>query len=412
MKILLMTSLWGPHGGKESYFLYCANEFVRMGHECSVAYGRISSLSGEVSVPSIHEYEIASYSDIRSTDEARGAEQLQGVLQDESPDIIFMCDVRNLRLLEILKNYGGLVTISHDNWLTCMRGTTTTYFRRHICTHTFGYRCLLHGCFLRKDPVSGRVVYNSIFEHQAVLDAYKEINIHLVTSRYMKARLVQHGVNQEYIRVVGTFADLQPSGAVPVAAGLPSITFMGRVDRYKGVDYLLRALAQLSIPFRCSIIGDGEYLPYCKELSQNLGIAESIDFTGRISRDILIERLTDSSIVVVPSLWPESFGVVGLEAMMCSKPVVAFDTGGISDWLKDGINGYLVPVKSVKLLAQRIETLLRDQDKAAEMGAEGYRIATTCFTRERHFEYLFSAFELAAVTRRKGLACKSLLPIL
>lgn len=108
------------------------------------------------------------------------------------------------------------------------------------------------------------------------------------------------------------------------------------------------------------------------------------------------EHLNATSVVVVPSVWPEPFGLVGLEAMTCSKPVVAFDTGGISDWLKDGCNGYLVPVKRADLLAERIDSLLRDHHLAVKMGAEGLRIATDRFSKERHFQRLLSVFEAAA----------------
>jgi glycosyltransferase involved in cell wall biosynthesis len=81
---------------------------------------------------------------------------------------------------------------------------------------------------------------------------------------------------------------------------------------------------------------------------------------------------------------------------MCSKPVVAFDVGGISDWLKDGKNGYLVPVKNTILLAEKIEALLRDQETAAKMGAEGRRLVTSTFSKEQHFDRLLAVFGQAA----------------
>ncbi len=64
---------------------------------------------------------------------------------------------------------------------------------------------------------------------------------------------------------------------------------------------------------------------------------------------------------------------------MCSKPVVAFDVGGISDWLKDGKNGYLVPVKNTTLLAEKITELLKNPQTAANMGAEGHSICDEQF---------------------------------
>ena len=371
-----------------------------MGHQCSVAYGRESQRPGQRQLPLIRTYNIDTYSDEISSRDALGVKQLTAVLHDEAPDAIFMCDVRNLRLLSLLKHYGGLVPMSHDNWLTCMRTTTATYFRRTICTQSCGYRCLLHGCFLRKNPVGNGIIYNNLFQHRALLESYKNIDIHLVISDYMKQRLVQHGFAPDQVDVVRCFTDFQPPITMSVDESAPTVTFIGRIDRYKGVDYLMHALAQLSMPFRCSVIGDGAFLPRCKELSHKLGIADRVDFTGWLARDKLAEHLTTSSMLVVPSISPEAFGLIGLEAMACSKPVVAFDVGGISDWLRDGINGYLVPVKRADLLAQRIDALLRDRRKAIAMGAEGSRIVNTYFSKESHFEHLTSVFELAARSRR------------
>ena len=404
MKILLMAPLWGQWGGKEQYLLRCVEEFTRLGHQCVLAYCQTSSKPGQTNLPSIRRYEITTYSDITSENDTWGAEQLTSVLRDEAPDVIFMCDVRNLCLLALLKNYGGLVPMSHDNWLTCMRTTTTTYFSRTICTHTCGYRCLPHGCFVRKNYDGKGVIYNSLCQHRAVLESYKGIDIHLVTSNYLKRRLVQHGFTPDQVVVVGCFIDLEPMTSPAENESVATITFAGRIDRYKGVDYLMRALAKLSSPFRCFVIGDGDYLPYCKELGRKLGVGDRVNFIGWLSRDSLTEHLSRSSMLVVPSICPEAFGLVGLEAMTCAKPVVAFDVGGISDWLREGINGYLVPVKRTDILAQRIEALLQDRQKAANMGAEGSRIVRTCFSKERHFEYLLSAFERAAHTRRRRTA--------
>lgn len=407
MKILMMTQLWGQWGGKEQYMLRCVEEFARLGHECSVVYGRASSRPGQTSLPSMRLYEMPTYSDITSVNDSWGAERLAGVLRDEEPDAIFMSDVRNLRLLTLLKSYGGLVPISHDNWLTCMRISTTTYFQRKICTHTCGYRCLPHGCFLRRDPAGNGFIYNSLSQHRALLEMYKGIDIHLAPSNYVKERLVQHGFKWDHVKVVGSFTDLKPSTNETMSESPPAVTFVGRIDRVKGVDFLTRALAKLSSPFKCSVIGDGPSAAYCKELSRKLGIADRVEFTGWLSRDKLTEHLAKASMLVVPSIWPEAFGLVGLEAMICSKPVVAFDVGGIPDWLTHGTNGYLVPVKRTDLLAEAIDALLRDRGKAVEMGAEGLRIVTTSFSKERHFRHLLSAFELAAHKRPRDKAWES-----
>jgi glycosyltransferase involved in cell wall biosynthesis len=72
------------------------------------------------------------------------------------------------------------------------------------------------------------------------------------------------------------------------------------------------------------------------------------------------------------SLWPEPFGMAGPEAMRYGLPVVAFDAGGIREWLTDGENGFLVPWKNADLFAARLDQLLRDKALAQQLGHSGF----------------------------------------
>ena len=68
------------------------------------------------------------------------------------------------------------------------------------------------------------------------------------------------------------------------------------------------------------------------------------------------------------SLWPEPFGMAGPEAMRYGLPVVAFDAGGIREWLMDGCNGYLIPWKDDACFAERLDELLRNRQRARQLG--------------------------------------------
>src|SRR5512146_666580 len=68
------------------------------------------------------------------------------------------------------------------------------------------------------------------------------------------------------------------------------------------------------------------------------------------------------------SLWPEPFGMAGPEAMRYGVPVVAFDAGGIREWLHDGQNGYLIPWNDTERFAARLDELLTDKARARELG--------------------------------------------
>ncbi|MGH7968376.1 MAG: glycosyltransferase, partial [Limisphaerales bacterium] len=78
----------------------------------------------------------------------------------------------------------------------------------------------------------------------------------------------------------------------------------------------------------------------------------------------------EASVFVMSSLWPEPFGMAGPEAMHYGLPVVAFDAGGISEWLKDGENGFLVPWNNLGQFARRLELLLENKELARRLGKE------------------------------------------
>ena len=93
--------------------------------------------------------------------------------------------------------------------------------------------------------------------------------------------------------------------------------------------------------------------------------------------------------------------MVGPEAMAHAKPVVAFDVGGIPDWLEHGVTGYLVPSRDVRQLAERIDQLLAKPELAQRMGRAGRAKALQLCGMEKHLSQLVPLLERAIQQRRK-----------
>jgi glycosyltransferase involved in cell wall biosynthesis len=104
-------------------------------------------------------------------------------------------------------------------------------------------------------------------------------------------------------------------------------------------------------------------------------------------------------LVVVPSMIPESFGLVGIEAMACARPVVAFDSGGIRDWLPDGDVGFLVPRGDLRTLAARIDLLLADDTLVEAMGAAAQRRVELLYRPHAHLAGLVGLYEAVVAER-------------
>ena len=97
-------------------------------------------------------------------------------------------------------------------------------------------------------------------------------------------------------------------------------------------------------------------------------------FLGKRSQDSLPYYYSAAEAVVVPSQY-ESFGMVALEAMACGKPVVASQIGGLAYLVQDGVTGFTVPVDDPIELANRISSLILDEDLRDRMGKQAYVVA-------------------------------------
>jgi glycosyltransferase involved in cell wall biosynthesis len=130
-------------------------------------------------------------------------------------------------------------------------------------------------------------------------------------------------------------------------------------------------------------------------------VAGRVRFLGALDRALVQDLYRQAAVVVVPSVWPEPFGMVGPEAMSFGVPVVAFRVGGVPEWLHDGETGYLVEPRDIYGLAQRIELLLRDAPLARRLGERGRQLVQERFTIPQHVDRLEQIFASAVEGRRR-----------
>jgi glycosyltransferase involved in cell wall biosynthesis len=173
----------------------------------------------------------------------------------------------------------------------------------------------------------------------------------------------------------------------------PRVLFVGRVTPPKGLDVLVRAIAELDVPL--DVCGAGWGLPRVRRLIDKLQIADRVTFHDRVAPARMSDFYANATIVAVPSLWPEPFGLVGLEAMAHERPVVASATGGIPEWLSHGETGLLVRPGDPVSLARAIATLAADPTMSQGMGSRGAERVMHRFSRERYLTGVTAAYEEA-----------------
>ncbi len=161
------------------------------------------------------------------------------------------------------------------------------------------------------------------------------------------------------------------------ASGEPdTVLFAGRMTTLKGGDVLIRAAARasrlLGRPVRLLMAGDGPQKDAWRSLAKSLRV--ELEMTGWIAHEDRARVYGRAVLVAVPSLWPEPFGLVGLDAAALGRPAIAFDVGGIREWLTDGVNGRLVePAAGEQGLASALASLLRQCRRARADGSKRAR---------------------------------------
>ncbi len=159
--------------------------------------------------------------------------------------------------------------------------------------------------------------------------------------------------------------------------GKLNILFVGRLEKRKGLQYLLEAYSKLrwEIPnTRLIVVGPGnpDKESYRILSSHNL---QDVDFVGRVSYDDLPRYYASADIFCSPATGAESFGIVLLEAMSAGKPVVASDIEGYRGVVTEGEHGLLVPKKDSNALADALGRLARDPELRSKLGGQGKRSA-------------------------------------
>jgi len=280
-----------------------------------------------------------------------------------------------------------LIFWAHDHDLYCPRHHYYTPFGRVNCRRAYSpLRCAL--CARIASPRSRRFLRRGQSELLRELRAHRAV----VLSDFMRDNLCRNGFAPGLVRkippVIPVAAELAPPETPGSDAPL-KILFLGQLVRGKGADLLLDALALAKFPWQLRLVGDGPDRAMLEKRVRRAGWSSQVALPGW--RTDPEPELAACDAAVFPSRWQEPFGLSGAEAAAHGKPVVAFDTGGVREWLEDGRNGFLAPPGDAAALAAKLALLQRDPALRRQMGAEGRLLARERFADEcflKHFQAL------------------------
>jgi starch synthase len=188
-----------------------------------------------------------------------------------------------------------------------------------------------------------------------------------------RVRVIRNGIDTAEYSPDPATEVLERCGVDPAR---PSVVFVGRVTRQKGLPVLLRAAADIDPAAQLVICAGQADTPELEAEVSDLarGLRARRDgvvwLSGMLAKREVIQLLSHATVFACPSLY-EPLGIVNLEAMACGTAVVGSKVGGIPEVVADGETGLLVPAGDPAALAQAVNELVTDERRAAEMGRRG-----------------------------------------
>lgn len=387
MKVAIATTHRRVAGGAESYLRTLIPSLNEFGHDVLFCWESDAQASTE-----------------RPIDEACGVPghslgSLEPLARIASfkPDVVYTHGLASPALEGQLAARFPTLLYAHNFFATCVSGTKR--WKSHPgrpCTRLLSPRCLAaylpRGC-------GGRNLLKAVFMYRQAsrsndnLDRFRRV---LVASRYMEQEYARHTATPVHV-LPYPLTIASPNGlskAAPDAA--VEVLFLSRLTPLKGGADLIRAVslanARGSRPYRLHIAGGGPDASSLVELARALSV--NAVHHGWVTAENRDRLLREAHVLAMPSLWPEPFGLSGLEAGAFGVPSVAYRFGGIPDWLESGKNGELADpaTEGPAGLARALEKITASSE-AYRAYSEGARAAAARFGLAGHSRALLRHFE-------------------
>jgi glycosyltransferase involved in cell wall biosynthesis len=387
MRILIAHEAAAGAGGVESYLAGIMPALSARGHQLAFLHHNTRSERGPTEI---------GYSGMPTASIAdEGVDAAVTRMRTWQPDVCFSHNMRQLYVEDRLAAFVPVVKMMHGYFGTCISGQKAHAFPAvQPCGRVFGAPCLAlympRRCGQLR-PLRMIEQFGWASRQRRMFQRYAHI---IVASDHMAQEYGRHGVGRDRLTTAPLFPTMEHSGPARPIPQEPVVVFAGRMTRLKGGDVLVRAVAAanrvLQRPARIVFAGVGPEQQRWAALARELVVGAS--FTGWVTGDERLSVIRSASVLAVPSVWPEPFGLVGLEAAVHGVPAAAFDVGGIREWLQDGINGRLArPSASPEALGTTIAAMLSVPGELERLGAGAMRVAAS-LTIDAHLDVLERVF--------------------
>ena len=398
MRILVANEARAGGGGVETYLASLVSGLEARGHETALLYANSAADEGPTRIATRDAWSVAD----------SGFERAAAAVRAWRPDVCFSHNMRLLEVDEALAAEWPTFKMMHGYFGACVSGHKAFSFpTRQPCPRICGPGCLVYflprKCGqLRPDVMAAQ--YSWARRQQRLFGRYAGV---IVASDHMRREYLRYELPERRVHTIPLFADTRAERG----AGVPAservggfggqsppidididVLFLGRMTPLKGPRELLHAVRHaarsLGRPLHVVLAGEGPDRPDLEQLVQESRGSMIASFPGWVDASARAALLSRAALVAIPSIWPEPFGLVGLEAAQFGVPAVAFDVGGIGQWLTHDVNGRLADLGGgPAALGDVIASVLADDALRMRLSA-GACEAARHFSRDAHMTRL------------------------
>ena len=237
------------------------------------------------------------------------------------------------------------------------------------CVGRVAFPAIRHGCRYNGSFSAAAIIGVSNAIHFEIGTYTRKISSIIALTEFMKAKLVQAGLDKNHIFVRPNFLAKVSSVSLPFDARDKRIVFVGLIDERKGVVPCCEAWTEASEPdWQLRFVGDGRLR---SELTARWAAQPLINFTGWIPRQETLAQVASSRFLVLPSLWYEGLPMVLLEAMALGTPLIVPDHGAFPEIVDDGVNGIVFKAGDPQSLRAAFRRAMNMQKREWERLAAG-----------------------------------------
>jgi glycosyltransferase involved in cell wall biosynthesis len=396
MKILHLTEFYAGVGGLERGLHMICETLEAAGHVSSVAFASLRGGEPHAARATYHVPGLAG----AGTPEALA--EFKVVLDKERPDVVAIHELLEPDILDWVTVRYPSIRYVWGFKLICPGGRRLWQETGAVCPRRVGYMCQAvayrERCMPR-DPLMGLPLIARTLKLATIHRDRSDI---VVPSEFMRRLMLNEGFVAGRVHKIPLSTSFPQLESLQTSREPYTILCAARLTPEKGVHFLLEAIKDLPHA-RLIVAGAGPERARLETVAGEYGLHGRVTFAGWLEPKAVASYIDQAGLVVVPSVWPEPFGLVGIEAMAHARPVIAFDVGGVREWLIPDQTGLLVPPGDVSGLASAIGCLLKDPQRGKLLGEQGRTLAVERFSPAR---YLRDFLDVGtAVVRRSAKPC-------